>query len=92
MLMWQWNFAFDTNLDEDKQAELGTILAKHIRDDLYPKEQDYFRVVCDSRVEQRSDFVRTFGGLFYLGILLTTSRSLKDSKTRQDSASCRRSE
>ena len=23
MLMWQWNFAFDTNLDEDKQAELG---------------------------------------------------------------------
>ena len=71
MLMWQWNFAFDTNLDEDKQAELGTILAKHIRDDLYPKEQDYFRVVCDSRVEQRSDFVRTFGGLFYLGILLS---------------------
>ena len=71
MLMWQWNFAFDTNLDEDKQAELGTILAKHIRDDLYPKEQGYFRVVCESRVEQRSDFVRTFGGLFYLGILLS---------------------
>ena len=71
MLMWQWNFAFDTNLDEDKQAELGKILAKHIRDDLYPKEQDYFRVVCESRVEQRSDFVRTFGGLFYLGILLS---------------------
>ena len=71
MLMWQWNFAFDTNLDEDKQAELGKILTKHIRDDLYPKEQDYFRAVCESRAEQRSDFVRTFGGLFYLGILLS---------------------
>ena len=71
MLIWQWNFAFDTNLDEDKQLELGKDLAKHIRDDLYPKEQDYFRVLCDSRAEQRSDYVRTFGGLFYLGILLS---------------------
>ena len=71
MLIWQWHFAFDTELDEEKQIELAKILRDHIRDDLYPREEGYYRVLCDCRVEERSDFVRTFGGLFFLGILLS---------------------
>ncbi len=69
MLVWEWKYYFDTDLDEEKQMEFAKELAPFIRDDLYA--HDFFSVRCDSRAYERADFVRTFGGLFYLGILLT---------------------
>ena len=69
MLVWEWRYYFDTDLDEENQVELSRELASFIRDDLY--EHEFFSVRCDSRAYERDDFVKTFGGLFYLGILLT---------------------
>ena len=69
MLVLQWHFSFDTGLGEDEEIGLGKIISDYMRNELYP--QDYWRVMCESRTEERYDFVRTFGGLFFLGILLS---------------------
>ena len=69
MLTWEWHYSFDTDLEEDKQMELSNLLRDYVRDELYPLK--FWNVLCDSRAEQRNDFVRTFGGLFFLGILLS---------------------
>ena len=69
MLVWEWHYAFDTELDENKQKDLNDLLRNYIRDELY--QQKFYAVRCESRVEERTDFVETFGGLFFLGILLS---------------------
>lgn len=69
MLQWSWNYMFDTTLDVDGQMKLSSIL----NDDLTAKakEAGLRRGDCASREYQRNDFVKTFGGLFFLGILLS---------------------
>ena len=69
MLEWEWYYAFDTNLDDDKQVILCSQLKEYVRDELY--QQKFFAVRCESRAGERQDFVETFGGLFFLGILLS---------------------
>lgn len=69
MLTWEWHYSFDTGLDENKQSELSSLLRDYVRDELYPL--NFWAVLCDSRADQRDDFVKTFGGLFFLGILLS---------------------
>ena len=68
MLSWYWVYDFDIDLDEERQTELGNILNKFMHDELTSKR---FVNYCDSRVYQRNDFIKTFGGLFFLGILLS---------------------
>lgn len=68
MLSWYWVYDFDIDLDEEHQTELGNILNKLMHDELTSK---HFVNYCDSRVYQRNDFIKTFGGLFFLGILLS---------------------
>ena len=68
MLSWYWVYDFDIDLDEERQTELGNILNKFMHDKLTSKR---FVNYCDSRVYQRNDFIKTFGGLFFLGILLS---------------------
>ena len=63
LLTWQWRFSFDTDLDETKQIELKDTINNDITGELEP--------YCESRANERSDFVTTFGGLFFLGILLS---------------------
>ena len=63
LLTWQWRFSFDTDLDETKQIELKDAINNDITGELEP--------YCESRANERSDFVTTFGGLFFLGILLS---------------------
>ena len=69
MLVWEWKLAFDTGLDESQEQELNNRLRSYIRDELYTG--DFYSVRSESRSEQREDFVKTFGGLFFLGILLS---------------------
>lgn len=69
MLEWEWYYAFDTDLDDDKQVILCSQLKDYVRDELY--QQQFHAVRCESRVGERQDFVETFGGLFFLGILLS---------------------
>ena len=69
MLVWEWKFAFDTGLDESQEQDLNNRLRSYIRDELYTG--DFYLVRSECRSEQREDFVKTFGGLFFLGILLS---------------------
>lgn len=69
MLTWEWNYAFDTGMNEDKELELNALLKDYVREELH--EQKFFAVRCDSRAHERKDYVETFGGLFFLGILLS---------------------
>lgn len=69
MLAWFWNCRFDTGLDADGQIALADALNSAIRQELKPLGFD--NMYCESHEAQRGDFVSTFGGLFFLGILLS---------------------
>ncbi len=69
MLAWFWECDFDTGLDADGQIALADTLDKRIHEELEPLEFDNVR--CVSHASERGDFVSTFGGLFFLGILLS---------------------
>ena len=70
MLVWQWNYNFDTGLDAEGQMDLRKKLGDAIYEEL--DDSEYARYYTFSREAERQDFVSTFGGLFFLGILLST--------------------
>ena len=70
MLVWQWNYNFDTGLDAEGQMDLRKKLGDAIYEEL--DDPEYARYYTFSREAERQDFVSTFGGLFFLGILLST--------------------
>ena len=69
MLAWFWDCRFDTGLDADEQVVLADTLDKLIKEELQPL--DFDNCYCESHEAERGDFVSTFGGLFFLGILLS---------------------
>jgi putative ABC transport system permease protein len=69
MLAWFWQCRFDTGLDTDGQIALAEKLDKVMHDELEPLNFD--NMYCESHEAERGDFVSTFGGLFFLGILLS---------------------
>lgn len=69
MLAWFWNCRFDTGLDTDGQIEVAKALDETITEELKPLHFD--NMYCESHEAQRYDFVSTFGGLFFLGIMLS---------------------
>ncbi len=69
MLQWSWNYMFDTSLEVDGQMKLSEVLNDELT--AKAKEAGLRRGDCASREYQRNDFVNTFGGLFFLGILLS---------------------
>ncbi|MDY3795934.1 MAG: FtsX-like permease family protein, partial [Agathobacter sp.] len=58
---------FDTTLSGDKQIEA----ASQIKEKFLKNEYEYNEISMDVREAQRQDFFVTFGGLFYLGLLLS---------------------
>ncbi|MBP5262602.1 MAG: ABC transporter permease [Clostridiales bacterium] len=69
MLAWFWNCRFDTGLDAEGQIELAQILSQRLGEEL--KGKGFANYYCESHEAERDDFVSTFGGLFFLGILLS---------------------
>ena len=69
MLVWKWTYDFDTNLDSNGQMELRGKIGSYIDDE--PCVPDSVVYYSFSRDAERDDFVSTFGGLFFLGILLS---------------------
>lgn len=69
MLVWKWTYDFDTNLDSKGQMELRGKIGSYIDDE--PGVPDPVVYYSFSRDAERNDFVSTFGGLFFLGILLS---------------------
>ena len=69
MLAWFWECRFDTGLAPDEQAALADTLNTRINEELQPL--DFDNCYCESHEAERGDFVSTFGGLFFLGLLLS---------------------
>ena len=69
MLAWFWDCRFDTGLDESGQIELAETLDRTIRSEL--EGLGFSNMYCESHEAERGDFVGTFGGLFFLGIMLS---------------------
>jgi len=69
MLLWSWNLGFDTDLTPEKQSDLSTKLNTYLRGEIKSLEWD--RGNCSSQEAMRYDYLKTFGGLFFLGILLS---------------------
>ena len=75
MLQYGWNYSFDTGLDRDGQEAVYRYLNANLRpgpgeEDLAAKYGIGNRLVESQEVE-REDFYGMFGGLFYIGILLS---------------------
>ena len=62
---------FDTAADDDAQTALWRALLRRFGTDEAKEQYGYARFFCDSRAVERGDFYGTFGGLFFLGILLS---------------------
>lgn len=72
-----WDYSFDTGLDADGQVELAEPLRKAVGraqenagKDLGERENGY-SYSLESRQANRDDFYSLYGGLFFLGILLS---------------------
>ena len=66
-LIYSLEYGFDTTLSGDKQIEA----ASQIKEKFLKNEYEYNEMSMDVREAQRQDFFVTFGGLFYLGLLLS---------------------
>lgn len=69
MLAWFWYCRFDTGLDDEGQIALAETLAGKVKEELQGK--GFSNYYCESHEAERGDFVSTFGGLFFLGIILS---------------------
>ncbi len=69
MLAWFWNSRFDTGLDVEGQIAVAQALDQMMKEELDRVSLD--NAYSESHEAERDDFVSTFGGLFFLGILLS---------------------
>ena len=69
MLVWTWHYNFDTGLDSAGQMKLRGEIGEYIHEEL--DDPDFINYYSFCREAERNDFVSTFGGLFFLGILLS---------------------
>ena len=60
-------YGFDTDLSSNAQIELKGYLEEYVSD----SNRNYSYTDVSSRAQNEGDFYGTFGGLFYLGILLS---------------------
>lgn len=70
MMQLRWTYNFDTAITEEQQC----LLAEELRNVFYgvpAEERPYASVYIESLVEEKADYYGLFGGLFYLGILLS---------------------
>lgn len=66
-LIYSYKYGFDLNLPEEKQIEYG----QKINDKFVADGYDCGEVSIEIREKERTDFYMSFGGIFYLGILLS---------------------
>ena len=68
-LCWTWNF--DTGQESDAQIALYHELAQLLPDPALKERLGYASVTLGGQAYEREDFYGLFGGLFYIGILLS---------------------
>lgn len=64
-----WNYSFNTSISEAQQTDLKNQLYEEYKS--LGAEDGGFSAYCESLAENRDDFYGTFGGLFFLGIMLS---------------------
>ena len=67
----RWNYGIDTNLPKDKQIALKEQISEEIYGMAERDENGIFSYYVESKAENRDDFYSTFGGLLFLGIILS---------------------
>lgn len=70
MLRFNWNYGFDTDLPAEEQLAMNDEL-ENFDFSILKEKMTFVSLFIESREDNRSDFMGTFGGLFYLGILLS---------------------
>lgn len=65
-----YTLSFDTSADEDRQAALRRAFRIRFQGDSV-EDANFDSCIITSKAVERDDFYGTFGGLFYLGILLS---------------------
>ena len=66
--MYCQRYGFDTDLNDDGQNKLNYYIGKNI---IEADDSLFAKASSESRAQNEGDFYGTFGGLFYLGILLS---------------------
>lgn len=64
-------YNFDTDISAEQQKNLSAAVRNRIRELELSGKGGFYSSSVECREEQRSDFYGTFGGLFYLGIILS---------------------
>lgn len=65
----RWNYAFDAPLDREQMIALEEDLKDAFRKQQL--ERDFFISTVETREANRADFYSLYGGIFYLGIILS---------------------
>lgn len=68
-LFYEWHLSFDTGLDREGDLEVGDCLGHTLAEKT--SDRAYLMYTMESREEVRVNFYSTYGGLFYLGIILS---------------------
>lgn len=64
-------YGFDTGLDADENIQLSEEINEMLRKLDYTGEGGFYCYMTECREAQRADFYGTYGGIFYLGIVLS---------------------
>lgn len=70
LVFWKWNYCFDTNLTAEENIALHTALNDALAE-LQGSSENSFRSTVESRDFEREDFYSIYGGLFFLGVMLS---------------------
>lgn len=68
----EWRYGFDTGLDDTLNAEFEYELSKHL-DELFPEAagSNWRHIMVSSRANNATDARASYGGLFFIGIMLS---------------------
>lgn len=70
LISYKWIYEFDTGIDNESQIKLTEELIDRFADNI-DGDAKYKSVSIESRAEDADDFYGSYGGLFYIGILLS---------------------
>ena len=65
------HYGFDTDLSAEKEQELAEAIRQRVRELDYTGEGGFYSYSVECREEEREDFYGTYGGIFFLGIILS---------------------
>ena len=71
LMVCRWYYGFDTDAEMDVQSAVYSQIRSGISDACKAQQYGIVYYECDDMRLQRTDFFSTFGGLFFIGILLS---------------------